>query len=470
MALYVLAKQTGREFYRGNRKRYDKLIDANHIESHTSGSYSPLGTLYFTNDPATYDPSCASRYVEWQPGINSFPCKIYDSSSYSSINRKNIVNIATFEGEYVKCPEDCTGMFSNMSLGYTPNSKRDHSVWKQWRRDNASSPWYQTVDNTTDREDYLNIEINFGGFDFSETKIMTSLFENCIGDETSISFTDLTDPGYTMVVPPGQYCMKTYLDERYTFKINHITFSGLAGWETENVTDISRMFANIKWNQHSVNAYTGTFNVDGVNRFDFPNVTNAVNLFANSNINITGVVFNIGGETVDLSYAFSNYKYVGDSDFINISKWNISATEGNLKSMFRNTNLKSIVLGSSLDSIIRSTENTDTINYLFCSDSTTSSLTSISVKANSDWHTLNPNLTGYKMFLNCSKLPSFITEETGITHANNILSNGYFSAMPPETTTGNYIKKRVSGVEQWLASDVYFKTSEGWLKSEAYYI
>ena len=116
--------------------------------------------------------------------------------------------------------------------------------------------------------------------------------------------------------------------------------------------------------------------------------------------------------------------------------------------MFRNTNLKSIVLGSSLDNIIRSTENADTINYLFCSDSTTSNLTSISVRANTDWNTLNPNLTGYKMFLNCSKLPSFITEETNISHANNILSNGYFSAMPPEATTGNYIKKRVAGVER----------------------
>ena len=468
MALYVLAKQPGRTFFRGNRNVYERLIDSKHVDRTVTGIYSPLGTLYFTNDPATYDPSCANHYVEWQVGINSFPCKYYDQDVYASITRTDIVNIATFEGEYVKCPEDCTGMFSNMSLGYTPNSRREYRIWKQWRRDNDYSPWKQTVDTTTDHEWLSNIEINFGGFDFSETKIMTSLFENCIGNETSISFHDVTDPSYTMVVPPGQYCMKTYLNEVYTYRINHITFTGLAGWETGNVTDISRMFANIKWNQHSVNAYTGTFNVDGVNRFDFPNVTNAVNLFANSNINITGVVLNIGGETIDLSYAFSNYRYVGNSDFIDISKWNISSTEGNLKSMFRNTNLKSIVLGSSLDNIIKLTKNVDTINYLFCSDSTTSNLTSISVRANSDWHTLNANLTGYKMFLNCSKLPSFITEETNIAHANNILSNGYFGAMPPEVTTGNYIKKRVAGVEQWLASDVYLKTSEGWKILEVY--
>ena len=467
--MYCLAKPYGGDFNRGTRNLSDYLKDNGQgrkvSETRQSGDWRQLHALYFTSNPWTYDSGNANRYQEWVPGMTKF------NSPTDTISKVDIVNICTYPGDIVKCPEDCTGLFSNFSLGYSPNSYTYTEHFERWSREyELSSDWTKIYENNSNNSKESDINIDFSGFDFSETKNMTSLFENCIGTESPINHVYTWNPQYVMVSPPGAYLWKHIFRRTWKYNIRHITFSGLAGWDTSNVENISRMFANIKWNAHSTSAYTGPFNIDGVNNFDFPKVTNASNLFAGSNINLEGVVFNIGGESIDFSYAFSNYKWLG-SDTLNMSSWSITSTDGNLQSMFRNSDLKGITLGSSLDNVVTGMTEPTNINYMFCSDSTTASgLKFISARNYSDWKIMNPKLTGYKMFLNCSKLPNYIVGETDINHANNTRIAGYFDQAPPEKTEEVFFKKTFRGVPTWLASDIYIKLDDGWVPVTGVYI
>ena len=470
--MYCFAKQPDDTFWKGNRKIVQTF--KNGVPNTTvSGDRTPLATLYFTSDPYLYDPDNAANYIEWYPGITQFPClKVREFSipaGVVTIPKANITNIGTFEGDLIACPEDCTGLFSNMSLGYAPESYVGSHHNKRWEREDEYSSWVLIRDDTRDHETYYDITIDFSRFDFSNTRIMTSLFENCFGTADSISFTNSRDPVYVMVVPPGKYLMKEYVYDRYTFKARTVMFSGLAGWNTGEATDISRMFANIKWNKHSTKSYDGPFNIDGINNFDYPKVTNASYLFANSDINLKDVIFNFDSTgSLNLSYAFNNYSFSAGSDmFLDLAKWRIAATSGNLTSTFRNIKtIERLYLGSTFNNMIAGIEDSSLINYMFASDSGISSLSHISVKNGSDWKDLNSTLTGYKMFLNCSKLPNFITGETNIDYANNTRSTGYFDPAPPEKIKNAYIRKNTG----WLASDVYIQDSEGvWKLSEVYF-
>ena len=53
---------------------------------------------------------------------------------------------------------------------------------------------------------------------------------------------------------------------------------------------------------------------------------------------------------------------------------------------------------------------------------------------------MNPTLNGYKMFLNCKKLPNFVSGEVSIDHANNVKADGYFGAMLPERLKSVWFK------------------------------
>lgn len=480
MALYCLAKSV---FFSGNITYYSYR---DRSDFYRNGA-SPLCALWFTNDPATYDPDLASHYVEWAPGISEFPAYCYmncirlypldppykNETWFTTVQRKDIVNIFTFDGEYVKCPEDCTGLFSNMSLGFTGASQYMHDHYWWYNRNSPDEDWPSTptVDNNNSTDNTTTVKINFSGFDFSNTKNFTSLFENCLGSTKSYSLY-YSDYHEGLKGTDRWIWQKSYHRLNLQFYQKHVEFTGLGGWETSNIENISRMFTNINWNVHSIDGYTGPFNTDGINNFDLPKVTNVANLFANSTINVGETTFNLGGNTIDLSFAFSNYGTVdsGGSGSLNISGWSIDATDGNLQSMFRNTKLSSIQLGSLLDSVVTGMSTSANLNYMFCSDSTTSNLQHISVKNLSDWKEMNPNIDGYKMFLNCTKLPNYIVGETNILHANNTRTTGYFDQAPPEKVTMTFFKKRVSGTETWLESDVYIKKENGWKPVTEVYI
>ena len=469
MALYCLAKPITMS---GNySKRY--LFAGNPPEASwylANFGSTLLCSLVLTNDPTQYDPSNAKYYEEWYVGKNSFvlvsDLKAPTFPEYPdtiAIAKDHIVTIATFPGEFVKMPEDCTGLFSNMSLGFcdgTSYASKGHYISK--KADGTVEEDY-TWDNTTapDRQYTANVNINFSQLDFSDTTNMTSLFENCLGSKST-----LTGKWWHHYYPHQGFNRDEWSETYYFLKPRSIRFSGIDAWDTTKVTTIDRMFANINW---GISSYKDTidesFIVGGTNDLYFPNVTSAKNLFANSKMNINAIRIVLDNSNLDFSFAFSNFTG-HNTKLLNISKWSIKATSGSLQSMFRNIGVETLQIGGVLNNLVESLTDESALNYMFTNDGSVNRgvLKKITVKLGTDWKKLNANLSGYKMFTNLIGLSNFVSANNDINYANNVKSTGYFDQAPPEITSGSYIKLR-SG---WEESEVYFKTENGWKESEVY--
>ena len=429
-----------------------------------------LCSLVLTNNPSQYDPDNARYYEEWSVGKNSFvvvsDLKAPTFPEYPdtfTIAKDHIVSITTFEGEFVKMPEDCTGLFSNMSLGFgdgTSYTSKGHYILKQ-ADGTVTSDYTWDYTNKGDKYYKADININFSQLDFSDTVNMTSLFENCLGTRSA-----MTGRHWHHYYPHQGFNIDEWSEAYFYLKPRSIRFSGIDAWDTTKVTTIDRMFSNINW---GISSYKDTvdepFIVGGTNDLYFPNVTSAKNLFANSKMNINDIKIVFDNSNLDLSFAFSNFTG-HNTKLLDISKWTIKATSGSLQSMFRNTGVETLQIGGVLNNLVESLTDNSALNYMFANDGSLNrgALKKITAKLGTDWKMLNANLSGYKMFTNLIGLSNFVAANNDINYANNVKSTGYFDQAPPEITSGSYIKLR-SG---WEESEVYFKTESGWKESEVY--
>ena len=404
-------------------------------------------SICFTNDPARDDPSNSVYYVEWTPGMTSYP------RAGGTVSSDQIVKIEPL-GDTVVLPEDCTGMFKNFRL-CAPDSK------------STAYNYYGTSGGRASRSFYKEFTIDFSKFDTSNVKNMTSMFENCLGKAIWYRVTGSADGD------SGVF---------YTIMTSYIKFAGLNSWDLRNVANVSRMFANVRVgdtlsgsNVSLTNFYHSCysnpfFNESGV-VLDLPNCTNASNLFMNSNLVLGDFSMSFSSEC-DCSFMFSGFSifrlYFNSNwtspNILNIKNWKFTGGSSIFKSMFRNTNVNTVELWNVIP--VESLTSSDALDYMFANDGSINvgNLTSIKVKPATDWHILNPVLSGYRMFSNDISLPNFNSSSIDINNANNTKSTGYFDQTPPEITSGNYIKL-ASG---WVESDVYFKTEDGWKESEVY--
>lgn len=419
-----------------------------YLNKSTVYSESDGAMVYYSNNPSIEDPSNADYYTEWTPGTTTLNM-IVPGKRPAQIQKGQIVNISTFG--MVEMPEDCTGLFSGMSLMMQEDS------YSLWTRATESDPYSTNYSRVKD------ISIDFSSFDFSNTKIMTSLFENCL----KVYHTDFSAINYA-----GYY---SYW-KRYVAKT--MTFAGLDSWDTSNVEKVDRMFANIIWNPSSINA--GGYDTSSYDEFvppgttlNFPKVITATNMFANSHLDMNNLSINFGPNLTNTTFMFSNYAphyHLSESSqnrWLDISRWSITGADVNMSSMFRNIGIQNLKLGSSLNNAIVNATSSTSINYMFANDGSVNkgTLKKIVVRAGSDWRVMNPNLAGYKMFSNLTGLSNFIaTNSNNIDYANNTKSTGYFDQAPPEVTAMSYIKKNTG----WLSSTIYFKTESGWKESEVY--
>ena len=408
-------------------------------------TFSDGAKVFFTNDPSRDDPYNASYYTEWVPGATKVNMKASGISEIREINKIQIVNIGTFGR--VEMPEDCTGLFSNMGLFMQPDS------YLLYYKDSPDAG-YQTSDHTR------NLKLDFSNFDFSNTKIMTSLFENACG----LFHCDLQAQNYM-----GHYSVWVRWDA-YTMQ-----FSGLDSWDTSNVEKVDRMFANLLWHPSGVWA-DGRRRTDyvefvsgGTNLLSFPKATTAANMFAGASLDMNDLRIELGPNCSDLSFMFSNYTphyYISENfsnTLLDLSNWSIQSTGANMKSMFRNIGIRDIKLGSVLNDAVASAQSDAALDYMFANDGSINvgKPKKIIVKPGTNWAELNPSLSGYKMFINDTGLSNFIASNNNINYANNTKSTGYFDQAPPEKISGHYIKKNVGGSEVWLDSDIYIKTGTG---------
>ncbi len=426
--------------------------------------------LNMTNNPSTYDAANASKYEEWTPGMSSFP------ASDTRVASSYIVDINIFEAEpSVTLPEDCTGMFKGFNFGHPlKGSYLYQSYWTNIVRNNKLT----------------NNVLDVSKFDTSNVKNMTSMFENCIIGHGS-NWEYLPNDSYYS----QQYDAAYRRNYTYWYTSNEFQIFGIDEWDLSNVENVSRMFANIDitnlWSSTTVLENKSLEFFHGGVTLNFPNVTNAANMFMGSKLNLNKLVLEFPHAQVDFSNMFNGYSpyftastvkveynshwghywqtsytiYCGYSkNEIDVSDY-IFGDDGNFNSMFRNTTANSIVLGSAFDNSISTATTNTRLNYMFANDSVNStSLKYLYAQWDSDWSTLTNVVTGYKMFTNLNGLPNYSSDNLNINYANNTKKTGYFYQMPPEAVADNYIKL-ASG---WKASTVYFKTENGWKESEVY--
>ena len=424
----------------------------------SSGGYNiwkSMYVLYFTNDST----DGGWNWVEWSPSLNTFPCKDTYYPEITTTTRQYIVKVATYNDKVVVMPEDCSNLFKNMSLGYFLEDILGYQTGNSYYYKLSSSPTLYS--RLTPSELYMN------KFDFSNTKNISSMFENaCALSTTSLSF-----PVPSVSSRPPAW-----------MAVTNLSIFGLDEWDLSNVTDASRMFANFNvgnalpserdpskwWGATDWINTVGTYPIFPNTTLRLPKCETAENMFTNAKLNLNTFSIAFGDSVASYKNMFNGYSTTDDNNStLNLSKWVFSTTSNNAtaNSMFRNINVKQLNLGDSITKLIKQTTyGSNAIDYMFATDTTTSgSLEKILVKAGTDWNFIS-DLDGYKMFSGDGNLPNFDPEFTTIVRANNTTSTGYFERALPEVVINNYIKL-ASG---WKSSTVYFKTSEGWTESEVY--
>ena len=122
------------------------------------------------------------HYQQWEVGLTRFDNLYYPAPNEPDglggyLYKDHIVDIKTFEGEFVEMPEDCTGLFSNMSLGFDPECNTVNYEFWNYRKENESDPWEEMNHNKGTVHSARKVKtIDFSNFDFSKTKNMSSLF------------------------------------------------------------------------------------------------------------------------------------------------------------------------------------------------------------------------------------------------------------------------------------------------------
>lgn len=291
------------------------------------------------------------------------------------------------------------------------------------------------------RIDYVTEEMEF--YAFNDYEASTSLLYDIYLDNFDTS--EVTSMKGLTVIPDagGGNVRNIYgLDKLDTSNVTDmggmfsacgkVTSLDLSNFNTSNVTDMSSMFAYCeKLTDLDLSSFDTSNVTDMSWMFDCPSLTKlSVETFTTQNVmNMSGMfagchnITDLDLSSFDTSSATSmDYMFQGCSGLteLNLSNFDTSSVI-HMDGMFNGcVNLNSIDL-SSFD-----VSNSPNMNRMFGDDEQISQLQYIYVsQANSDWTAYGTD--DNEMFINCTALPNYDENKTGISQAKLSTNDGYFT-------------------------------------------